>query len=67
RQLPAHADTPALIVTGDTAPDVMSYIKTSGIEYLHKPVSTPQLLSAIESMLNRNTTPPTDKLNTLPA
>lgn len=58
QQLPEHRNTAALIITGDTAPDVISHIKASGIEYLHKPVNTGQLLSTIESALIRNTSKP---------
>jgi CheY-like chemotaxis protein len=42
---------PAMILTGDTAPDRISEIHGSGIRVLHKPVSVQDLLSTIERLL----------------
>ncbi|NML42804.1 response regulator [Ramlibacter sp. G-1-2-2] len=38
---------PALVVTGDTSPQVISTLAASGLPVLHKPFRTEQLLSAI--------------------
>ncbi len=43
---------PALIVTGDTAPDVVAYIESGRIPYLHKPVNTNQLTKIILQILD---------------
>jgi signal transduction histidine kinase/CheY-like chemotaxis protein len=40
-------DVPALVVTGDTSPEVISTLAASGLPVLHKPFRTEQLLSAI--------------------
>lgn len=56
RKHPEYRRTPALIITGDTAPEVLTTIESSGIQYLNKPVKTPQLLNKIESLLNNETT-----------
>ncbi|VAW61873.1 Putative two-component sensor [hydrothermal vent metagenome] len=43
---------PALIITGDTAPDKIKEANTGGYEIIHKPVSPNTLRSVIEEMLN---------------
>ncbi len=40
-------DIPALLISGDTAPEVLKTIRTSGLELLHKPVKPAQLRIAI--------------------
>jgi CheY-like chemotaxis protein len=40
-------EIPAVIITGDTAPDELNVLKSSGMEVLYKPVSADRLLAAI--------------------
>lgn len=42
---------PAMILTGDTAPDRISEIHGSGVRVLHKPVSVHDLLGALDRLL----------------
>jgi CheY-like chemotaxis protein len=44
---------PALLITGDTAPERLREARASGIPLLHKPVSPDQLYRRIESMLHQ--------------
>jgi CheY-like chemotaxis protein len=45
------ADLPALLITGDTAPERLREARASGVPLLHKPVSPPLLYRRLESML----------------
>lgn len=45
------ADLPALLITGDTAPERLREATASGITLLHKPLSPPQLLRGIVTEL----------------
>lgn len=44
---------PALIITGDTAPERLREASNSGIPLLHKPVSPAQLYQALTNSINR--------------
>ena len=48
-----HAGLPALLITGDTAPDRLNLAKETGITLLHKPVSSEELTNAIHRELHR--------------
>lgn len=43
---------PAIIITGDTAPERLREAKESGFEILHKPVSPEELLSTVQRALH---------------
>jgi len=43
---------PAIIITGDTAPEVLKLINKAGFEILHKPIKPAQLRSLITHLLN---------------
>jgi DNA-binding NtrC family response regulator len=43
---------PALLVTGDIAPDRVQLVKQSGLRVLYKPVSVDGLLSALDDLLS---------------
>jgi signal transduction histidine kinase/ActR/RegA family two-component response regulator len=45
------ADIPALLLTGDTSPDVLQTIEQSGIPILHKPVASNTLLQLLAKLL----------------
>lgn len=45
---------PAMILTGDTAPERISEIHGSGIRVLHKPVSVQDLLLTIEGLMGEH-------------
>lgn len=45
------ADLPALLITGDTAPERLREARASGVPLLHKPVSPSLLYRRLESML----------------
>lgn len=47
---------PAMILTGDTAPERIMEIHGSGIRVLHKPVSVKELLSTIDWLVARGGT-----------
>ncbi len=47
-------DIPALIITGDTAPERLREAKASGYDLLHKPVKTKQILAFIKKTVTRN-------------
>jgi signal transduction histidine kinase/ActR/RegA family two-component response regulator len=47
------ADIPAMLVTGDTAPDRIAQAQASGYPLLHKPVAKARLRAAIASQLAR--------------
>nr|MBX2884603.1 hybrid sensor histidine kinase/response regulator [Granulosicoccus sp.] len=42
---------PAIIITGDTSDIGLQELNQSGIRYLHKPVSAPELMEAVKSLL----------------
>jgi signal transduction histidine kinase/ActR/RegA family two-component response regulator len=44
-------DIPALIITGDTAPQEVNLLKTSGVEVLYKPVPADVLLLAVKRQI----------------
>jgi len=44
-------DIPALLLTGDTAPDVLQTIECSGIPILHKPVAPKELIRLLAELL----------------
>ncbi len=46
------ADLPALLITGDTAPERLREARASGVPLLHKPVSPSLLYRRLESMLS---------------
>lgn len=49
----AGAPIPALVVTGDTAPDRLREVQASGYPLLHKPVTAPRLRAAMQELLPR--------------
>ncbi len=51
RSVLAKPELPALILTGDTAPAVLTQIKDSGIPYLHKPVKPFELAVTLSQLL----------------
>ena len=48
-----HPGLPALLITGDTAPDRLNLAKETGITLLHKPVSSEELTRAIHRELHK--------------
>lgn len=48
-----HPGLPALLITGDTAPDRLNLAKETGITLLHKPVSSEELTRAIHLELHK--------------
>ena len=46
-------DVPAMIVSGDTAPERLREAQASGLPFLHKPVSADELKQAILALLRR--------------
>lgn len=51
RQHAALTNTPAILITGDTAVDVLRQLHDSGIPVIHKPVSANILLPRIQDLL----------------
>ena len=47
-------DIPAIILTGDTAPERLQEAKNSGFRLLHKPVSPAKLRSLMSYLLDQN-------------
>jgi len=47
----ANADIPALLLTGDTALDVLQVIKMSGVSFLNKPVASKDLIQRLADIL----------------
>ena len=47
-----HPNLPAIIITGDTAPDRMRQVEAAGLTVLHKPVAADALMSAIARSLD---------------
>jgi signal transduction histidine kinase/CheY-like chemotaxis protein len=50
-----NADIPAMLITGDTAPDRLKEARQSGFLLLHKPVPRGKLRAAIGNLINRPT------------
>jgi CheY-like chemotaxis protein len=48
-----NEDIPAVMITGDTAPDELKLLKEAGMEILYKPVSAESLLMSIASNIRR--------------
>ena len=48
----ARPDLPAIIVTGDTAPERMAELEGTGLEVLYKPVAPARLLEAMSARLH---------------
>ena len=48
-------DIPALLVTGDTAPDRLRDAEASGLPILHKPVNPAKLRTLIANLLRERT------------
>ena len=46
-------DVPAVIITGDTSPERLKEVKRTGLELLHKPVSSDELCRVLERLLPR--------------
>ena len=53
---------PAVLITGDTAPERLREAHAAGLVLLHKPVLEAQLLAAIRSALFESTSPVSDSL-----
>jgi|GEM_PF-1764458 len=43
---------PAVLLTGDTSPEQLTEIRTSGFPFLHKPVAVPELKKMVDEMLD---------------
>jgi signal transduction histidine kinase/CheY-like chemotaxis protein len=58
-QLRSHfaADVPALLITGDTAPDRLAEARASGLLILHKPVANAKLRAAIGNLMGKASPP----------
>ena len=50
-----NAEIPALLVTGDTAPDRLRDAEASGLPILHKPVNPARLRTLIANLLRERT------------
>ena len=50
-QMEYNEDIPAMLVTGDTAPDRLNEAKATGLLLLHKPVANVKLRAAIGNLL----------------
>jgi len=48
-----NEDIPAVIITGDTAPDDLKILKEAGMEILYKPVSAESLLVSVARNIHR--------------
>jgi DNA-binding NtrC family response regulator len=48
-----HPGLPALLITGDTAPDRLNLAIETGLTLLHKPVSSEELTRAIHRELHK--------------
>jgi len=44
-----HSDVPAIVLTGDTAPERVAEVKGSGFRLIHKPVTSAMLRKVLES------------------
>ncbi len=55
-------DLPALLITGDTAPDRLAEAQASGLLLLHKPVPNGRLRAAISNLLRRSKIAPAPAL-----
>lgn len=49
----AVGPTPALLISGDTAPDRLLEAQRAGIKLLHKPLGLPALRAELARMLER--------------
>ena len=58
-QLRRHfaAEVPALLITGDTAPDRLAEARASGLLILHKPVANAKLRAAIGNLMGKASSP----------
>jgi len=50
-------DIPAIIITGDTAPERLREAKRSGLPILHKPVQPEELMARVRETLSRKASP----------
>ena len=50
-----NVDIPALLVTGDTAPDRLRDAEASGLPILHKPLNPARLRTLIANLLREHT------------
>jgi CheY-like chemotaxis protein len=50
-------DLPAIIVTGDTAPEQLAKLDGSGIDVLYKPVAPERLVEAMGALLRQASAP----------
>jgi CheY-like chemotaxis protein len=50
-----NVDIPALLVTGDTAPDRLRDAEASGLPILHKPLNPARLRTRIANLLREHT------------
>ncbi len=55
RKQPGLSCTPALIITGDTAPNVLDLISSTGIPILHKPVDIGELQRKLKLLIEDST------------
>jgi len=46
-----NADIPALVITGNTAPELLREVSAAGLALLHKPVSTELLLATVDALV----------------
>jgi CheY-like chemotaxis protein len=46
-------DTPALLITGDTAPSTIQALDASGLQVLHKPLKPARLRAMLKHLLKR--------------
>jgi two-component system, sensor histidine kinase len=63
-QLRRHfaAATPALLITGDTAPDRLAEARASGLLILHKPVANAKLRAAIGNLMGKAASAPLEQM-----
>ena len=52
-----NTNTPAIIITGDTAPDRIQEAKKSGYPILHKPIQPARLRSVLQQQINKRNNP----------
>ena len=46
-----NQDIPAILITGDTAPERLEEFRETGLRVLYKPISGAQLMAAVEAEL----------------
>jgi hypothetical protein len=56
-----NATIPAMLITGDTAPDRLAEAQASGLLLLHKPVSNGRLRAAIVNLVGQARSDVSDK------